>query len=207
MLDLDPEARAVLVQQAKRELRRHQRALRQALPAASVQARSARVCERLLGLDEYRSARSIALFWPIVERNEVDLRALDQRARADGKRVYYPFMDASERGYRTGFRETPDPGLLTERGRGFAEPPLDAAEAARGDIDLVVVPALAVALSGHRLGYGAGFYDATLPDVCPPALSVVVAFSFQLLAELPIQANDFACDFVVTDERSSAAER
>jgi len=63
------------------------------------------------------------------------------------------------------------------------------------------VPALAVASSGHRLGYGSGFYDATLPDFCPPALSIVVAYDFQLLAELPVSAHDIACDIVVTDAR------
>ena len=51
--------------------------------------------------------------------------------------------------------------------------------------DVVVVPALAVAADGHRVGYGIGFYDATLPDVCPPAAAVMVAFGFQLLAEVP----------------------
>jgi 5-formyltetrahydrofolate cyclo-ligase len=39
----------------------------------------------------------------------------------------------------------------------------------------------------------------TLPDVSPPALSIVVAYSFQLLAELPLEAHDVACDAVVTD--------
>ena len=100
---------------------------------------------------------------------------------------------------RTGFRLTTPPSELVERGRGFHEPPPDAPEAQRGDIDLVVVPALAVAVTGHRIGYGAGYYDATLPDVRPPALAVIVAFDFQLLAELPSEADDVACDLVVTD--------
>ncbi len=64
-----------------------------------------------------------------------------------------------------------------------------------------MVPALAVTDTDHRLGYGRGFYDVTLPDFCPPALSVVVAFDFQLLAELPVLEHDVACEVVVTDAR------
>ena len=197
MTEVDP----ALARHARRELRRRMRALRAALPKAAVAARSAAIVERLEGLEAFRSARSLALFWPMLDRNEVDLRAVDEHARGAGKRVYYPFMDPAGDGFVTGFREVGDPAELAERGRGFLEPSPDAALAARGDLDLVVVPALAVAPDGHRLGYGAGFYDATLPDVCPPATSLAVAFSFQLLAEIPPGVHDVACDVVITDDR------
>ena len=72
-------------------------------------------------------------------------------------------------------------------------------------VDLIVVPALAVAPTGHRLGYGGGFYDVMLPDFCPPATAVVVAFDFQLVAELPAEPHDVACALVVTDARTLAA--
>ena len=85
------------------------------------------------------------------------------------------------------------------RGQKFAEPPRDAKVASRGDVDVVLVPALAVSPEGHRLGQGVGFYDATLPDLAPPALTIIVGFSFQLLAELPLEPHDFECDAVVTD--------
>jgi 5-formyltetrahydrofolate cyclo-ligase len=71
---------------------------------------------------------------------------------------------------------------------------------------LVVVPALAVAATGHRLGYGGGFYDAMLPDFCPPAIAVVVAFDFQLVAELPAEPHDVQCGVIVTDARTLRVE-
>jgi 5-formyltetrahydrofolate cyclo-ligase len=103
---------------------------------------------------------------------------------------------------RTALRVTRSSADLAVRGGRFAEPPADAPEAARGDVELLVVPALAVAENGHRLGYGAGFYDAALPDFRPPALAVVVAYDFQLLAEVPTLAHDVPCDIVVTDART-----
>lgn len=194
-------ARAVF-EKAKQVLRQRMRALRAALPEAAWQARSAKICESLRQQPAYRSARSLALFWPILDRREVDLRPLDARAREDGLRVFYPFMDRRGTGYQTGFRRVTDPGSLVERGNGFAEPAPDAPRAKPGELDLIVVPALAAAPSGHRLGYGSGFYDATLPEFCPPAQTLVVIYDFQLLAELPHAAHDLPCRAIVTDART-----
>jgi 5-formyltetrahydrofolate cyclo-ligase len=175
------------------------RALRQAMPAAARGARSERICERVLASPEYMSARSIALFAP--QALEVDVSPLDAHARAAQKLVYYPFMDPTEHGFTTGFRRVDTPAELTDRGRKFLEPPPGRYQAERGDIDLVIVPALAVAPTGYRLGYGSGYYDATLPDVCPPGVALAVAFEFQLLAELPVTDNDVPVQTVVTDQR------
>lgn len=201
MADFDPEALAALRARAKKQLRSRMRGVRLAVPASALGQRSERIVERVQGLALFRAARGVALFWPMEDRHEVDLGALDGAARQADKVVYYPFMDKKDGGFRTGFRRVDDVTELAERGRGFNEPPPDAPEARPGDVDLVVVPALAAAADGHRIGYGAGFYDATLPDVCPPARSVVVVFDFQLLAEVPSTSHDVACDVVVTDAR------
>lgn len=202
-MDLDPDLVAQVSGRAKRAIRARMRALRQALPAAARNARSQRICEHVLASPEYASARSIALFAP--QALEVDVSPLDAGARAAGKIVYYPFMEPTPSGFTTGFRRVDALGELVDRGRKFLEPPLGLPQAERGDIDLVIVPALAVAASGHRLGYGSGYYDATLPDVCPPGVAMAVAFEFQLLAELPITDNDVAVQTIVTDQRALRA--
>ena len=198
MLD-DAEALANLKLDARRALRERYKKLRAAFPAAALAERSQRVVNALRGLEAFRAASSVGLFWPISA--EVDLRSLDDEARAQNKRVFYPVMDPTPSGFSTGFALVRDPAELAERGRRFPEPALEAPRAARGEIELIVVPALAVTDTGHRLGYGRGFYDVTLPDFRPPALAAVVAFDFQLLAELPVLEHDVACDVVVTDSR------
>jgi 5-formyltetrahydrofolate cyclo-ligase len=175
--------------------------MRRAHAATSLAERSARLTERVLAHGSFAQARSVALFWPLLERGEVDVRSLDYAARSAGKAVFYPFLQRSEQRVRTGFRLTSELGELALGSERFAQPPDAASEAVRGDIELVIVPALAVSSDGHRLGYGMGFYDATLPDVCPPARSMVVAYDFELMAELPSEAHDIRCDFVVTDLR------
>ncbi len=180
------------------------RALRNAHPTEALRVRSRALLTRAVALPAFAAARSVALFFPIEDRKEVDLRELDAEARRQGKRVYYPFLQPRGDALVSGLRLTESLDDLAERGRRFLEPLPSAPAAARGDVDLLFVPALAVAPSGHRLGYGAGFYDSLLPDVCPPAQAVAVAYDFQLLVELPTFPSDVACDFVLTDARTLA---
>jgi 5-formyltetrahydrofolate cyclo-ligase len=200
---LEPKLLAELGARAKTQLRTRMKALRLAYPAASLAERSARIVASVAKLPAFESARGVALFWPMLEQNEVDVRELDGLARAAGKRVYYPGFSRTPGGTLCSeLRLTRSPDELAVRGQRFLEPPSEARVAQRGDVELVVVPALAAALSGHRLGFGIGFYDSLLPDVRPPASAVIVAFDFQLLAELPVMAHDIACDIVVSDART-----
>lgn len=189
----------------KAELRKRMRGLRSAVPASACAARSARIVERLTALKPVAQADAVALFWPIAERHEVDLRALDERLRARGARVAYPAVDLETRAMAFRFVDHPD--QMQEQGFGFREPGADAPQAARGELGAIVVPALAVDPAGHRIGYGAGYYDATLPAHAPPATSIAVAFDFQLIAEVPVTPGDIGLDWIVTDERELLARQ
>jgi len=178
----------LLRRRVKAEIRKRMRGLRQTTPGAACAERSRLLVERLAAHPRVAAARAAALFWPIVERHEVDLRALDATLRARGASVFYLAIDPDS-GVMT-FRAVADPATLAEAGYGFAEPPRDAAEAGPGEIDVVIVPALAVDARGHRIGYGAGYYDRTLPRFAPPAEAIAVAFDFQLVSELPVVESD-----------------
>jgi 5-formyltetrahydrofolate cyclo-ligase len=196
-----PQADPALVQRARDRVRASMRATRKAIGSAAVAARSERIVTTLLSLVPVQQARAAGLFWPRSSQGEVDLRPLDRALRERGVAVYYPFMDAKGASYTTGFRRVLELEELQPRGRGFAEPSPTASVAARGDLDLLIVPALAATPEGHRLGYGSGFYDVTLPEFRPPALALVVAFSFQLIGEMPVLPHDVACDVVVSDRQ------
>lgn len=194
-----------LAEAAKQELRKRMRALRQAHPPQALLARNRALVERAQAHEAFGRAESVALFFPMTERKEIDLRELDRAAREAGKRVYYPFLEQRGESLVSGLRLTRSVAELADRGHRFLEPPLDAPVALRGELDLLFVPALAVAPSGHRLGYGAGFYDSLLPDFCPPAQAIAVAFDFQLLVELPTLPHDVPCNVVLTDARTFSA--
>jgi 5-formyltetrahydrofolate cyclo-ligase len=197
-VNLDGPELEILKTRAKRQLRQRARAVRSAIPRDALKLRSDAIATRMDVLPEIAAARSIALFWPMEDKNEVDLRAFGARCRERGVRVYYPISGESRDD--SGFSQ-----VEVERGRGFCEPAALAPRAAPEEIDVIVVPALAVSPSGHRLGYGAGFYDSVLPRYSPPALTVVVAYEFELLLEIPSLPHDVPCDVVVTDARTFRA--
>jgi 5-formyltetrahydrofolate cyclo-ligase len=195
--EIDPAVELALRYRAKAAIRQRARALRNSIPREAILERSARIAARIEALPSVASASAIALFWPIEGRNEVDLTPLDPRLRAQGKRVAYPSIDPDTR--EMTFRFVDDPARLAERSLGFREPDPALPEAA--SLDVIVVPALQIDARGHRIGYGAGFYDRTLPRFAPPALSIGVAFAFQLIAEVPVTAGDVALALVVTDDQ------
>jgi 5-formyltetrahydrofolate cyclo-ligase len=202
-MDVDPELELTLRYRAKAELRKRARALRGSFPREAIRERSERIQRAVEALPEVAAAARIALFFPIEGRNEVDLVALDGRLRARGVRIAYPSIDPETRVMT--FRFVADPQAMQERGLGFREPDPGDEEAAA--LDVIVVPALMIDGCGHRIGYGAGFYDRALARFCPPARAIGVAFDFQLIAEVPVTEGDVAVAVVVTDARVILAEQ
>ena len=196
-MEIDAEAETVLRLRAKAVLRQRARALRNTIPEGAIKERSQRIVASLLGLPEIAGARSVALFYPIEGRNEVDLRPLDGELRGRGVTIAYPSIDPETRVMT--FRFVAETEAMQERGLGFREPGPDVEEAR--SLDVIVVPALQIDGSGHRIGYGAGFYDRTIPRFSPPAIAIGVAFDFQLIAEVPVTEGDVAVSMVVTDQR------
>lgn len=199
-MEIDPDALALLRHKAKAHMRKRARAVRGSMSRAAIAARSARIVERADELVAARGARSVALFYPMEDRNEVDLRALHARLAARGVAVAYPRTNPEDRSMV--FALVDDPERMQERGMGVREPGDDDPIAV--ELDVVLVPALAVDVRGHRLGYGAGFYDRALA-LRPGVFAAVVAFEFQLAAEIPADDHDVAAAWILTDERSEAA--
>jgi 5-formyltetrahydrofolate cyclo-ligase len=64
-------------------------------------------------------------------------------------------------------------------------------------IDLIAVPGVAFDRAGNRLGRGGGYYDRLLDGF--PGVSVAVAFSFQILHQIPHEAHDRPVDSLITE--------
>ncbi|ODR10690.1 5-formyltetrahydrofolate cyclo-ligase [Mycolicibacillus koreensis] len=94
------------------------------------------------------------------------------------------------------------PDTLVTGRFGLAEPPPPwlAAEAV-GDAAVVLVPALAVATTGARLGRGGGFYDRSLPLADAGAALVAVVRDDEVLAALPTDPHDVAMTHALTPGR------
>jgi 5-formyltetrahydrofolate cyclo-ligase len=194
---IDNEADSGFLLQAKAELRRRMRALRSSIPADARALRSQKITERVAASEAFQGATAVGLFWPMLEKGEVDIRPLDAIARNGGKMVAYPFFEAP--GEMTLRLTSPD--ALAPRGHGFAEPPEHAPELETDPGLVIVVPALAVDLLGNRIGYGVGFYDRLIARMAPPAFTIAVAYDFQVMVDLPVADGDQTVAMVVTDAR------
>ena len=82
---------------------------------------------------------------------------------------------------------------------GIAAPPETAPE--RVPV-LVLVPLLGFDRAGHRLGYGAGFYDRTLAALPrPPLVALGLGFALQEVDRVPASPTDARLDGIVTERR------
>lgn len=67
-----------------------------------------------------------------------------------------------------------------------------------GLLDVAVIPGMAFDTEGNRLGRGRGFYDRFLSAAATPALyKIGIAFPFQIVEDLPVEATDIKMDLVL----------
>ena len=70
--------------------------------------------------------------------------------------------------------------------------------------DIILVPMLAFDETGHRLGYGGGFYDRTLEayrEQGHPFTAIGVAYEGQKRDKVPVAAYDQPLDIIVTEQK------
>jgi 5-formyltetrahydrofolate cyclo-ligase len=84
---------------------------------------------------------------------------------------------------------------------GIREP---TAEAPAVDPDILLVPLLAFDRSGHRIGYGAGYYDLTVAALRARKAIVAVglAYAAQEIAAVPATPRDARLDLVLTERET-----
>jgi len=126
-------------------------------------------------------------------RDEADPRQLMAALAALGHRLALPCVVAARSALV--FREWKSGDRLKPNAYGIAEPLADAAERVP---DAVLVPLLAFDASGHRLGYGGGYYDRTF-EALPRRLLIGIAYSGQEINAVPREAHDHRLDMIVTE--------
>jgi 5-formyltetrahydrofolate cyclo-ligase len=126
---------------------------------------------------------------------EPPTRQLLDALHAGGTRVLLPIVtgDALDWAAYDGW------DALRHSDRGLLEPDLAAGEpGALHAAEVVLVPALAVDLLGHRLGRGAGYYDRALAHRVDPAQLVAVVFDDEVLDVVPTEPHDIDVGWALT---------
>jgi 5-formyltetrahydrofolate cyclo-ligase len=140
----------------------------------------------LIEVPEISNASVIASYYSF--GTEPSTHALNQKIIALGKKLYLPRIAGEDIEWVqwNGTAET-----LQENGK-FHEP-IGPALTQIDEIDLVLVPALAIDPDGYRLGQGGGFYDRALPQLRAWKHGVVYPFE-RMEHDLPRESWDIAVD-------------
>jgi 5-formyltetrahydrofolate cyclo-ligase len=131
----------------------------------------------------------VAGFWPLA--GEIDIRPLLHALVDRGHPVVLPVTPP--RGSPLAFRLW-RPGDAMALGRFGTPVPVGETMAPA----MLLVPLLAFDRGGHRLGYGAGYYDRTLAAL-PGARTLGCAFAAQELDSVPAGPQDLPLDAVATE--------
>ena len=176
---------------AKAALRARLLARRRQRPAADRAAAAVALTTTLL--EGLAGARTVAAFVP--DPTEPGAGKLPDAYARLGARILLPVVPDTGRELSWAV----DTGRFAPGRFGLMEPVgprLDAT--AIGEADVVVVPALAVARDGVRLGRGGGFYDRVLPHARVDAVCVALVFDDELVDTLPAEPHDRLVTAVVT---------
>ncbi|MDP9302804.1 MAG: 5-formyltetrahydrofolate cyclo-ligase, partial [Actinomycetota bacterium] len=156
-------------------------------------ARSTTIHQRFLALPEVQDAGVVMAFWSF--GSEVSTPPLLEALHARGIRVCLPRIEGGD---LMAVRYEPgDPVRETSFG---AREPADGTTLAPDVLDLVVTPGVAFDRSGHRIGYGGGFYDRFLRRARRDVPRIAIAFDLQVLPQdLPVGNFDLGVDVIVTE--------
>ncbi|RWA70201.1 5-formyltetrahydrofolate cyclo-ligase [Mesorhizobium sp.] len=133
-------------------------------------------------------------FWPM--RSEVDVRPLMFALREKGARLCLPaILDKSTIEFRELVRGAP----MVDMGFGTVGPH---EEAEVLDPSMMLIPLAAFDARGHRIGYGAGYYDRAISRLADKGLTprlIGIAFDCQEVAMVPDENHDVIIPEILTE--------
>ncbi|HNX91192.1 MAG TPA: 5-formyltetrahydrofolate cyclo-ligase [Candidatus Omnitrophota bacterium] len=159
--------------------------------------RSRIIQEKLLSSPVFVSSNTIMTYVSLPQ--EVDTCGINRAALEAGKRVVVPYIDEKNEVIIASEIKSMDElvkgpyGIYVPKDGLKKKIPLK-------EIDLIVVPGIAYDRSNGRLGRGKGYYDKFLSNMeLSSARTIGLAFSFQLVDNLPVDQNDRPVSLVITD--------
>ncbi len=153
--------------------------------------KSCLIQKKLFRTNLFKKAKVVMFF--ISFGGEVHTKTMIEKARKLGKLVVVPVCRANR---------TIRPAIFSQGSRltsGLYEiwEPAIKNFVRLEDLDLVVVPAVAMDKKGNRLGRGKGYYDHFLAKLSPRTSSIGLAFDFQILPSIPTTNEDKRVDKVI----------
>jgi len=177
----------------KSRLRTEAIARRDALPADQRQAAAEAIAARPFPLP-IAAGTIVSGFMPL--KSEINPLPLMRKLTEQGARLALPVI--AGRSQPLVMREWTWGEPLTAGVWGIREPE---PQARAVDPDIVLAPLLAFDRTGHRLGYGGGYYDLTIAQLRgrKTIAAVGLAFAVQEVFTVPVTPRDAPLDLVLTE--------
>jgi 5-formyltetrahydrofolate cyclo-ligase len=191
---------SITIEDAKTTLRRDATARRDALPADRRRAAAETIAGRQFPL-RVSAGTIVSGFMPL--KSEINPLPLMKALGEAGASLALPVV--AGRGKPLTMRAWRWGEELASGVWGIREPKPEAPEV---DPDILLVPLLAFDRAGHRIGYGAGYYDMTIARLRArkPVTAIGIAFAAQEVPIVPATGRDERLDLVLTETEVIAIE-
>ncbi|MCM1267605.1 MAG: 5-formyltetrahydrofolate cyclo-ligase [Bacteroidales bacterium] len=196
------------MEMTKREVRLRALAARDALPAQERKRYSEEILQKVIRLEAYQAADALLTY--VNFRSEVETEKLIEHAFDIGKAVFVPavsgwemefFRIASWNDLKSGYQGILEPKQEAENSYRTWREQRKGTQAAT----LLCLPGAAFDRQRHRIGYGGGYYDRYLSalfaaqEKTETIRTTALAYSCQVLAEIPQEAHDLQPERIVTE--------
>lgn len=188
-----------MVAETKSSIREELSRRRNAMPQEEAESKSSAIIRNLAKLAEYNKAKAVLFY--AAKGSEVQTAELIKEALKQGKKVLLPVTNIHDKELEISeIKKYPED--LKKSTFGIMEPKKKTA-VAEETIDIVVVPGIAFDKSGHRIGYGLGYYDKLLRRLRNKnsrVKAIALAYDLQLTEGIKAKEHDQKMDMIITEK-------
>ncbi len=164
---------------------------RDALSLDFIKITSKQIQDNLRKIDFFRNAKKVGAYYSI--GSEVKTHDILQEILNSGKQLALPKVVKNDLVFKiiTNFSDL-------EQGNFSVMEPKDKCETIK-NLDIIIVPAIALTREGFRLGYGFGYYDRFLHG--KKIKTIALSYAKQIIKSFPHDSHDIKMDFIVNEDR------
>lgn len=183
--------------ETKKKIREEILKQRDSLSPDAIRAAEEQIMLQLLQMKEFADAKQ--LFTYLSFRSEIPTPGIIQYCWQHGKHVTIPVCVGDTKELVLSYYDRNS--VLTKVKYGLQEPtPQTLRFGDRELLDAALIPGSAFDRRGYRIGYGAGYYDKFFGHTKKPIIKIALAYSFQVIDEVPKSSYDVPMDFIVTEK-------
>lgn len=185
------------INENKNELRRLILQSRDEMDFENANRLSETAAKNVINSDLFKQAENIMVFASF--RSEIDTIEIMKAIFAAGKKLYLPLCIKKTNEIVCCLVYSLDD--LETSNYGISEPKKETLFIGDcRDLDLIIVPGAAFDMKGHRIGYGAGYYDRLLSRPGMKAINLGLCFDLQIVPAVPNSPYDVSLDYLCTEK-------